>query len=134
MAKFNLKDTLVLPAKYQNTKLYLSANVAPDNNVISIAGHSVINCLQIEIEAVSFTDHPLDYANKLYGATLSVEVNVSKIKTGESDDDGSKIPVKCSLIVDAGNDLLQEYQLDDKKTPTANSRFFFTITLKAPQS
>ncbi|WP_162903088.1 hypothetical protein [Taibaiella koreensis] len=134
MAKFNLKDTLILPVKYQNTKLYLTANVVPDNTVISIAGHSVINCLQIEIADVTFSDHPLDYANKLYGATLSVEVNVSKIKTGESDDDGSKIPVSCSLIVDAGNDLLQEYQLDDKKTPTANSRFFFTIALKAEQA
>jgi len=131
MAKFlfnngKLKD-LTIPGQFDSTKIFVSAEVIPDDDVISVAGHSIIDCLKIEIEDVIFSDHPLNHAMKLYDHALEVEVNASKIKTGNGEANGSKVPLNCKLQVEAGDALLEEFELSDKKTPTANSVFIFRI-------
>jgi hypothetical protein len=131
MAKFSLKPTeLIIPKEHEKTKIFLTTEVVPENVMISIAGHAIIRCLKIEIERPIFDNHPLTHAEKLNGKTLTLEVNVSKIKTGEGEENGAKIPVNCKLIIEAGDTLLEEYELDDKKTPTSNSIFTFTIKFK----
>jgi len=137
MAKFvfnngKLKD-LTIPFKFDSTKIFVSAEVVPEDDMISIAGHSIIDCLKIEIEDVIFSDHGLNHAKKLYDHALEVEVNASKIKTGNGEGNGSKIPLNCKLLIEAGDDLLEEFELSDRKTPTANSIFIFRIKfLKEP--
>ncbi|WP_298739209.1 hypothetical protein [uncultured Chitinophaga sp.] len=131
MAKYlfnngKFKD-LIIPAQFDSTKIFLSAEVTPENDMISIAGHSIIQCLKIEIADVIFTDHPLNHARKLYDRTLEVEVNASKIKTGEGEGNGSRVPVNCKLTIEAGDNLLEEFELNDKKSPSANSVFIFRI-------
>jgi hypothetical protein len=131
MAKYvfnngKLKD-LTIPGRFDSTKIFVSAEVVPDDDIISIAGHSIIDCLKIEIEDVIFSDHGLNHAMKLYDRALEVEVNASKIKTGNGDGNGSKVPVNCKLVIEAGSDLLEEFELSDQKSPTANSVFIFRI-------
>jgi len=131
MAKYlfnngKLKD-LTIPGQFDSTKIFVSADVIPDDDVISVAGHAVIDCLKIEIEDVIFSDHVLNHARKLYDHALEVEVNASKIKTGNGDANGSKIPLNCRLLIEAGDNLLEEFELSDKKSPSANSVFIFRI-------
>jgi hypothetical protein len=131
MAKFLYNNgkfkELSIPKKYDKTKIFLTVTVVPDDDIIQIAGHSIITCLLVEVQDVIFSDHGISQSNKLYGQQLEVNVDASKIKVAESDKIGSKVPITCKLIIEAGDDLLEEYELDDKKNPTSNSMFIFRI-------
>jgi hypothetical protein len=136
-------DELPVPERYTNTKIKVTVKVVPaESGIIKIAGYSVIDCKLntppgnngiLKTMFVNFTDEPLTHALKMFGEVLEVEANVSKIKDVSSAKNGSKIPVTCKLEVEAGDDLLKEYELSDRDNPVANPVFIFRIMLN-PQT
>ena len=135
MAKFELNNgnelELIIPSKYNSTKLYISLKIIPNSNDIKIAGFSIINCLYFGIEKVIFTDYPLTYSKEIYEKILFVEVDVSKFKVITSDKNAKSIPVDCVLIIEAGDNLLEEYSLSDKDDCSEKSVFQFKIKFKS---
>lgn len=122
----NIQDVSLenLPAR---TKIFLTVHVYPEDEIIKIAGHSVIDCLNIDIQDVMFQQFQLGTVSKLAGQTCNLEVNASKIKVEQSDEDGSKIPITCELNIETEDSILEEFELNDKKKLSANSIFIYKL-------
>lgn len=108
-------------------KIFLSVDVIPDDEVIKIAGHSVIDCLNMDIQDVIFKPFQIGNVSKLLWQNCSVEVNVSKIKANQSAIDGSKVPITCVLKILAGGIVIEEFELNDRKKLSSNSVFIYKI-------
>jgi len=131
MAEFKLNNgnpvELKIDPKFDQTKIYISVDVIPDNDVIKVGGMSIIKCNNFEILDLIFKDYSLDYSFNLYSKTLNIEVHATKFKIKESDLMPDKIAVTCKLTIEAGDNLLNEYTLDDRSNLTINSVFTFNI-------
>jgi len=132
---FNNGDVtdIKINGKYDKTNLYLSAEITIANTSIKIAGHSIINLDgKASIEDVQFHNHLLDYSFNLYTKLLVVIVDVSKFKIEEKDLEESDQVATCKLKIEAGDDLINEYSIDDSSKIKSNSVFNFLFTfLKA---
>jgi hypothetical protein len=137
MAEFKLNNgnpvDLKIDSVYNKTKIFVSVEIVPDNVAIRIAGHSIIKCIYTDTKDVVFTNYPLDYLKELYDKTLSIKIDATKFKVTEDKIDPNKIPISCKVIIEAGDDLLEHYTLDDKSDCTVNSVFIFKIQFKNQQ-
>jgi len=122
----NIQD-VSLEGLASKTKIYLTVHVFPEDEIIKIAGHSVIECLSLDIQDVMFQQFQIGTVSKLTGQTCNIEVNASKIKVKQSDEDGSKIPITCLLNIETEDSILVEYELNDKKKLSANSIFIYKL-------
>ena len=131
MAEFKLNDgnpvQLKIDPNYDQTKIYISVDVIPENDIIKVGGMSNVNCINFEILDLIFKDYSLDYSFKLYTKILNVEVHATKFKVKESDLTPDKIPVTCKLNIEAGDNFIKEYTLDDTSDLTINSVFIYKI-------
>jgi|WetSurMetagenome_2_1015567.scaffolds.fasta_scaffold558684_1 hypothetical protein len=125
----NVKD-LTIDQKYDRTKIYLSVNILCENDAIKVGGMTVINCLYPEIKDVIISDYPLTYTHDLYEKELLVKADVTKFKVKDAGSIAADVPVTCKLTLEAGDDLLENYLLDDTSNCTINSIFIFRIKFK----
>ncbi len=130
--KYNNGKPIALPVKaaYDQTPISVTLKAVPAEDSIRLGGHSIISCLTFEIEDVTFEDFDLDVAHKLYDQTLKVKTDVTKYKVVDGTGDTTKVPVSCTLLIQAGNDTLAEYALDDAVNPTGHSRYTYLVLFK----
>jgi hypothetical protein len=118
---------LLIEEKFQKTKIYISLNVTPDTNSIKLGGFSDIDLFSYVSKNLIFMDHPLGFGFELDQKILTVFADASKFRIRESNIKTSDIPITCSLTVEAGDEFLKNYNLDDKLNCTISSSFEFKI-------
>jgi hypothetical protein len=106
--------------QYGQTKIYVSASVSSADTNVKIAGFSILDQDgNISSEDAQFNDHPLDYGGQLAHKQLSLLVNCTKFFGNASS------VITCTITIEAGDDLIGQFKLDDSPGPAANSVFLF---------
>jgi hypothetical protein len=82
--------------------------LTPNTNEILLGGFSTTVGIAFKIHQLIFLDYPLGYGEKIKGKTLEVSCRANKFPVGDSDTDLSKIPVSCTIRIEAGDVLLDE--------------------------
>ena len=117
-------DPVYLPSMH-----YVSVVITVDDAATKVAGHSIINLAgDISFEDVQFKNHSLDYGMSLSGKKLTVIVDVSKFKTNTQQINGSVSTITCDVIIEAGDNLINKYSLNDKDQTEQNSVFNYLFT------
>ncbi|MFZ2898653.1 MAG: hypothetical protein WA004_08530 [Saprospiraceae bacterium] len=133
MAEFKLEQGRIVDipinSDFSRSRIKISVDVVPEKEFIKIAGRSFVKCTQGETLDAIFSDHNLGFAQDLFGKTLTIKVDATKFRDRELSDDPSTVPVKCKLIIEAGENLVERFELDDKVSPSYNSIFLFKIKL-----
>lgn len=120
----NAKD-ISIDSRYNKTKIFISLMIIPENVDIRVAGYSRI--FKKLKESVTFFDEPIDYAQDLYEKTIEILADATKFKILDSKVKASTIPITCKILIEAGDDLIGEFSINDSSNCTINSIFSFKL-------
>ncbi|HLA52467.1 MAG TPA: hypothetical protein VK618_04150 [Flavitalea sp.] len=110
------------------TLVSVSVRIIPaDPVIVRIGGHSIIRCLEIDVEMLEFSDFKLGTVSDLFGKQAFFRINANKVRVSQSRASVAKIPVRSVLTVNIGNQKFETLEMDDSSNLSLNAIFNYSI-------